>query len=112
LRETVEVVAFETLAEAAARLDETWDGFILDHGLPDGDGLTFAKQILARRPGASIVLFTTADPDEVMHEASVSGILYAHKVDGISLLKRVVAGWARGDTPDVGSLTPPRPRDA
>jgi DNA-binding response OmpR family regulator len=99
LRATTEVVAFETLRDARARLDERWDGYVLDHGLPDGDGLSLAKEILARRGDASIVLFTAADPRDVLSEASAHGVLYAHKVDGISLLKRVVAGWVRAEAP-------------
>jgi DNA-binding response OmpR family regulator len=111
LRGIVDVVAFETLHDARAALGETWRGYILDHGLPDGDGLSFAEEILAQRSCASIILFTAADPQRVEDRAAALGITYAHKVDGIAALKRLVAEWADAERvcPEPTSVPPDAP---
>lgn len=91
----VEIVAYATIREAEAHAEEDWDGLIIDRRLTDGDGLVFAKRVVARHARASIVLFTAAEPHEVFEETNRHGIVYAHKTDGIAVLKRMVATWAR-----------------
>ena len=94
--EQVDIVPVRTLREAEARQGETWEGVIVDRGLPDGDGLPFAKAMAARIPGASVVMFSGADPVRAWVEASRHGIVYVDKNDGTAIIARMIVMWARG----------------
>ena len=98
-RADITLVVVATLREARAVADEPWDGMIVDRRLPDGDGLDWAKQVVQQRPELIVVLFTAAEPFEVFDETNRSGIIYAHKTDGIAVVKRCVKMWAKLGTP-------------
>jgi DNA-binding NarL/FixJ family response regulator len=68
---------------------------VIDRGLPDGDGLAFAKDIVSSNPRASVVLFTASEPYDVARETRATGIVYAHKIDGFGVLKAMMQIWAR-----------------
>src|SRR6188508_2199925 len=78
-RDVAEIVAYETLGDAAPYLADPWDGMIFDHRLPDGDGLDLAIRIRTENPRAKIVLFTASEPFEVAEKTNAFGIVYAHK---------------------------------
>lgn len=94
-RHQARIVAYETIREAEAHADEHWDGRIIDRRLPDGDGLAFAKRLVAQDPLASVVLFTATELHDVFDETNELGIVCAQKPDGIATLKRMVATWER-----------------
>ena len=94
-RDQVEIVAFGTLQEAEAHLDERWDGMIIDRQLPDGDGLAFAVRIKDRNPNASIVLFSGEDPRDLAAQTAQHGIAHADKADGVRTLTPIIEMWMR-----------------
>ncbi len=91
IRHQVEVVPFDTVRGAEARIAEEWHGMIVDRHLPDGDGLAFAIRARKAQPHADIVLFTAAEPEAVAKAAGKHGIVFANKPDGIELVKRMAA---------------------
>ena len=52
-----------SLAEAEALLDDRFDGVIVDHKLPDGDGFDLLASVYARTPGAHVVVSSDMNGD-------------------------------------------------
>jgi DNA-binding NarL/FixJ family response regulator len=68
------------------------DVVLLDFGLPDGDGATGTEEILRRRPGTRVVMFTGSGSHEVLVraiEAGCAGFLHKSKsIDEVVLAVR------------------------
>jgi DNA-binding NarL/FixJ family response regulator len=63
-----------TLAEARARLAaEAPDVVLLDHRLPDGDGVSALESLRALRPSARVVVLTASASDRVLVAAMEAG---------------------------------------
>lgn len=58
-----------TLREALARTDH-FDLYVIDHGLPDGDGLELCRAVRRRRPSARVVVYS-AHADAEHRKAAV-----------------------------------------
>jgi DNA-binding NarL/FixJ family response regulator len=66
-------------ARSASEAVEQWrahdpDVVVLDHRMPDGNGLDVAKEMLAERPGQSIILFSAFLDDETIARAEALGV--------------------------------------
>jgi serine/threonine protein kinase len=57
----------------ALALSEGPDVILLDYDLPDGDGVSVARDVLAERPDTKIVMLTGSASDEVLAEAIEAG---------------------------------------
>jgi diguanylate cyclase (GGDEF)-like protein/PAS domain S-box-containing protein len=66
----------------AARAVHPFDVYLLDHGLPDGDGLEAAREILASEPEAVIVMLTGRDDLALDGAAEELGIITSLPKDG------------------------------
>jgi PAS domain S-box-containing protein len=93
LRADVTVLEAGTLAEmhavVARRRPEV---VVLDHRLPDGDGLDGARELLAADPDLAIILLTgMADLalDREAEDAGVTDFLVKHEIDGPMLARAV-----------------------
>ncbi|HET6506043.1 MAG TPA: diguanylate cyclase [Baekduia sp.] len=93
LRDRVRVVEASTLAEMrAAWRAERPDVVLLDHRLPDGEGLGAARELLADDPDAAIVLLTgMSDPalDQEAERIGITDFLVKHEIDGPMLARTV-----------------------
>jgi PAS domain S-box-containing protein len=93
LRDAVRVVEAATLAEMWERWRaERPDVVLLDHRLPDGEGLEAAGALLAEDPDAAIVLLTgMADPalDQEAERVGITDFLVKHEIDGPMLARTV-----------------------
>jgi diguanylate cyclase (GGDEF)-like protein/PAS domain S-box-containing protein len=93
LRDSVRVVEAATLAEMrAAWAAERPDVVLLDHRLPDGEGLDAARELLADDPDAAIVLLTgVGDPalDQEAERVGITDFLVKHEIDGPMLARTV-----------------------
>ena len=93
LRDSVRVVEAATLAEMWERWRaERPDVVLLDHRLPDGEGLEAAGRLLAEDPDAAIVLLTgMADPalDQEAERVGITDFLVKHEIDGPMLARTV-----------------------
>jgi diguanylate cyclase (GGDEF)-like protein/PAS domain S-box-containing protein len=93
LRDSVRVVEAATLAEMrAAWRAERPDVVLLDHHLPDGEGLEAARELLAEDPDAAIVLLTgMGDPalDQEAERVGITDFLVKHEIDGPMLARTV-----------------------
>jgi PAS domain S-box-containing protein len=93
LRAAVTVVEAGTLAEmreVVARHGP--EVVILDHRLPDGDGLDAARKLLADDPDLAVILLTGMDDaalDREAEEAGVTEFLVKHEIDGPMLARAV-----------------------
>lgn len=54
----------EALAESGV-----FDLYVIDHGLPDGDGFELCRSIRQRQPGAKVVIYS-ASADSAHHKAA------------------------------------------
>jgi two-component system response regulator DevR len=90
-RGKAEVAVYGSLATASAHDREPRDAMIVDHRLPDGDGLAYARTIAPRFPQIPIILFTGSDYGEVGRETNELGIIFASKPDGIAHVHRLAA---------------------
>jgi diguanylate cyclase (GGDEF)-like protein/PAS domain S-box-containing protein len=93
LRTPVTVLEAATLAQmrevAAQHRPEV---VVLDHRLPDGEGLEGVRELLAADPDVAIILLTgMADPqlDEEAEAAGVTDFLVKHEIDGRMLARAV-----------------------
>jgi DNA-binding NtrC family response regulator len=68
-----EVIEAETVRETLEHEAEA-DLVLLDSGLPDGDGLTAARELLARRPDRPLLLMTAFLTPELAAAAARTGI--------------------------------------
>jgi DNA-binding response OmpR family regulator len=73
-------------AECAATLEETlthpgrFDLYVIDHGLPDGDGFELCRAIRKRHPNARVVIYSGhADPALHKAAATAGAHAYVHK---------------------------------
>jgi DNA-binding response OmpR family regulator len=73
-------------AECAATLGETlthpgrFDLYVIDHGLPDGDGFELCRAIRKRHPNARVVIYSGhADPAFHKAAAAAGAHAYVHK---------------------------------
>jgi diguanylate cyclase (GGDEF)-like protein/PAS domain S-box-containing protein len=93
LRDSVRVVEAATLAEMRAAWEaQRPDVVLLDHRLPDGEGLEAARELLADDPDAAIILLTgMADPglDEEAERVGITDFLVKHEIDGPMLARTV-----------------------
>lgn len=93
LRDSVRVVEAATLAEMrAAWAAQRPDVVLLDHRLPDGEGLEAARGLLADDPDAAIVLLTgMGDPalDQEAERVGITDFLVKHEIDGPMLARTV-----------------------
>ena len=93
LRDSVRVIEAATLAEMrAAWSAERPDVVLLDHRLPDGEGLEAARELLADDPDAAIILLTgMGDPalDQEAERVGLTDFLVKHEIDGPMLARTV-----------------------
>jgi DNA-binding NtrC family response regulator len=68
-----EVIEAETVRETLEYEAEA-DLVLLDAGLPDGDGLAAARELLARRPHRPLLLMTAFLTPELVAEAARTGV--------------------------------------
>lgn len=75
-RDDFEVVGEADCAEAAIAQFRALapDAIVLDYQMPDDNGLSVAKRILAETPSVGIVLFTAYLSDEIQQEAGRLGV--------------------------------------
>jgi DNA-binding NarL/FixJ family response regulator len=93
------IVAMATDAAEAARALEAHpvDLVLVDHTLPDGDGMDVLRSARAFRPGAKVVVLSAQDEPEVIAgylRAGADG--YAHKTVNAAELQRVLAEAVSG----------------
>lgn len=71
----IDVVATAGSGAEALRLfdDLRPDVVILDHRLPDLTGASVCQEMVAQRPGCSVIILTSFDTDEVIHACLVAG---------------------------------------
>jgi DNA-binding NarL/FixJ family response regulator len=88
-----------TLARATSMLPQVQpDVVLLDHRLPDGDGVAAIGELLAIRPGVKIVVLTASAADHVLVaaiEAGASGFL--SKTRGLQEVTAAVRAAASGE---------------
>lgn len=75
------------------------DVMLLDHGLPDGDGVTAIPSFLELRPGLQVVVLTANTAENVLVsaiEAGASG--FVAKQHGVSELLGAIRAAASGET--------------
>jgi len=65
-----------TSREALAR-DDGFDLYVIDHGLPDGDGFELCRDIRRRRPNARVVIYS-ASTDPERHKAAAAAGAHAY----------------------------------
>ena len=102
-----------SLARAEALIpSETPDVLLLDHRLPDGDGVTAIPRLLDLRPSMAVVVLTASAAEHVMVaaiEAGVSG--FVSKTRGLGELTTAVRAAAAGEaviSPEMLSRLLPR----
>src|SRR5436305_12443659 len=59
--EGLEVTEAGTLAEGRSLLDRSFDGYVLDRQLPDGDGLSLLPHLRRGGEPARVVIYSTLD---------------------------------------------------
>jgi two-component system, NarL family, response regulator DevR len=94
------VGAAGTLEEARAQLaTEKPDVVLLDHRLPDGDGVEAIPDLLALRPEASIVVLTATTADHVLVAAIEGGASgFVSKTRGLDEVTSAVRAAAAGES--------------
>jgi DNA-binding NarL/FixJ family response regulator len=94
------VGAAGTLAKARALLaTETPDVVLLDHRMPDGDGVEAIPGLLALRPQASIVVLTATTADHVLVAAIEGGASgFVSKTRGLGEVTGAVRAAAAGES--------------
>lgn len=74
------------------------DVIVMDIGLPDGDGLAFAREILSRSPDQKIVILSALMDRRHLDEAIQSGIAgYVLKVNAASELIRAIRSASKDE---------------
>ena len=94
------VGAAGTLEKARAQLaTERPDVVLLDHRLPDGDGVEAIPDLLALRPEASIVVLTATTADHVLVAAIEGGASgFVSKTRGLDEVTSAVRAAAAGES--------------
>ncbi len=89
-----------TLEKARALLaTEAPDVVLLDHRMPDGDGVAAIPELLALRPGASIVVLTATTSDHVLIAAIEGGASgFVSKTRGLDEVTSAVRAAAAGES--------------
>jgi DNA-binding NarL/FixJ family response regulator len=89
-----------TLARAKAMMAATApDVVLLDHRLPDGDGVAAIKELRAIRPSAGIVILTASAADHVLVAAIEAGAAgFVSKTRGLSEVTAAVRAAASGES--------------
>jgi DNA-binding NtrC family response regulator len=91
-REGFEVLEANDLAEAREVMGAHWvDMIILDRGLPDGDGLSFLREIRQRDPYIPVTVLTAhSEPPKIVEAMNLNAVDYVVKpVDMEGLMARV-----------------------
>jgi DNA-binding NarL/FixJ family response regulator len=88
-----------TLAEARSLMvTASPDVVLLDHRLPDGDGVAAIGELLALRPGAAVVVLTASAGDAVLIEAIESGAAgFLSKTRSLAEVTSAVRAAASGE---------------
>jgi DNA-binding NarL/FixJ family response regulator len=95
------VVATAGSLEEARRLivSSRPDVILLDHRLPDGDGVTALPELRALHPSARVVVLTASDADHVLMAAVEAGAAgFLSKSGSIEKLKTAVRAAAVGES--------------
>ncbi len=102
LREAGSIEVVDALADApcavASAIEHAPDAILLDVSMPGG-GLSAAAEIAARCPAVRIIILTSAEDEETVHQALAKGAA-AYVLKGVSgselvdIVRRVVAGDA------------------
>ena len=89
-----------TLGRAKAMMATTApDVVLLDHRLPDGDGVAAIKDLRAIRPNAGIVILTASAADHVLVAAIEAGAAgFVSKTRGLSEVTAAVRAAASGES--------------
>ena len=91
VRDCASVHPVNTIAAAELRRRDAWDGMIVDHGLPDGSGLEFARRVRAEQPHVELLIFTAGADERVADGATASAIWFANKTEDNALVLRFAA---------------------
>lgn len=91
-----EVVVCATLETAWALASQRWDLWIVDRGMPDGDGLRLAEHGVSL--GLTVALFTGSADDSVAKAARRAGVIFVEKPDGEGVLRRLASTLAGHDS--------------
>jgi DNA-binding response OmpR family regulator len=75
-KEGYEAQCAATLQEALSRPDK-FDLYVIDHGLPDGDGFELCRTIRRLRPNARVVIYSARD-DREHHKAAAAAGAHAY----------------------------------
>jgi len=68
------------------------DVVVIDYKMPGMDGLTTARQIRARRPDQTMILYTAYVDGEIERQAAEAGIsVVLGKVEGLASLEREIS---------------------
>ena len=68
------------------------DVVVIDYKMPGMDGLTTARQIRARRPDQTMILYTAYVDDDIERQAAEAGIsVVLGKVEGLASLEREIS---------------------
>jgi two-component system OmpR family response regulator len=65
-----------TSREALSR-PEAFDLYVIDHGLPDGDGFELCRSIRRRYPNVRVVIYS-ASADQAHHKAAAAASAHAY----------------------------------
>jgi DNA-binding NarL/FixJ family response regulator len=98
----IEVVGrASTVAEGIALARSTTpDVILLDYDLPDGDGVSAARQILAERPETKVVMLTATTTDLVLVEAIEAGCAgFVPKREAVEEVVAAVRAAHAGEAP-------------
>lgn len=88
-----------TLAKARALVStEQPDVLLLDHRMPDGDGVAAIRDFLALRPGLQVVVLTASGSDHVLVAAIEAGAAgFLSKTRSLAEVTSAVRAAARGE---------------
>jgi CheY-like chemotaxis protein len=75
-KEGYEAQCAATLQEALARPDK-FDLYVIDHGLPDGDGFELCRTLRRLNPSARVVIYS-ASADPASHTAAAAAGAHAY----------------------------------
>ncbi|MGQ0615607.1 MAG: response regulator [Acidimicrobiia bacterium] len=95
--EGFDVVGFTGTDEALDRLDELDPHVVvLDEVMPGRNGLSVAEEIVERRPGQAIVIFSSLFDLQLSRQVERQGFRYVEKADGIDALEGAIREAAAG----------------
>ena len=97
----LETAGVATTIEQAARLvvSSAPDVMLLDHRLPDGDGISAIPRLLALRPEMRIVVLTASAPDHLLLSAIEAGAFgFLSKSRGVDEVAAAVRAAAAGES--------------